>query len=90
MSKIAKLSNLKIYSAINIPHKILEPLLLRRNAVYNIAYDFNSRVMLRQEEFSRRVRNCDVIVCSSFSHLVNKELLDSAGRNLKVFFCLFA
>ena len=98
MSKLTNFKQLlnkkpfKIYSAINIPNKLIKVLTQhdgRQYGPYNtISFEMNQRVMLEQKEFLHRVKGCDVIVCSSFGHQINKQLLDSAGNNLKVAFCL--
>jgi hypothetical protein len=80
----------KIYSAINIPNKLIKALTQhdgRQYGPYNaISFEMNERVMLEQNEFLHRVKGCDVIICSTFGHQINKQLLDSAGNNLKVYF----
>ena len=96
MSKLSNLINslnkktFNVYSAINIPTKLTETLRQWRgqiNSPYNaISLKMNSNVMLEQDEFEQRVKDCDAIVCSSFGHLIDKKLLNSAGNNLKVFF----
>ena len=86
MSKLVNSSKFKIYSAINIPERIINRLYLLPsiNETNKIEFEMNSGVMLKPKEFASKVKNCDIIICSSFSHQVNKELIDSAGGKLKV------
>ena len=70
----------KVYSAINIPKKLLDGL-----EAHNVHLQMNANVLIEEEEFVKRVNGCDAIVCSSFGHTIDKKLLDSAGKQLKVF-----
>jgi hypothetical protein len=74
-----KQSFFKVYSAINIPTKLLDGL-----DAHNVHLQMNSNVLIEEEEFVKRVKDCDAIVCSSFGHKIDKKLLDSAGNKLKV------
>ncbi len=74
----------KVYSAINIPKKLLDGL-----NVHNVHLQMNANVLIEEEEFVKRVKGCDAIVCSSFGHKIDKKLLDSAGKKLKVLHFFF-
>ncbi len=57
----------KVYSAINIPKKLFEGLY-----EHNINLQMNSNVLIEEEEFVTRVKDCDAIIFSSFGHVIDK------------------
>ena len=73
----------KIYSSINIPEKIVDPL-IKSHERYKINLAMNESNTISRNEFLAQVKDCHGIICTPLQK-IDKELLDAAGKQLKAF-----
>ena len=71
---------IKIYSTVKIPEHLIHIFGQHKD---NVEINMNSGVLLERSELLRQVKGCDAVLCNALNR-IDKELLDTAGHQLKV------
>lgn len=74
----------KIFSTMEIPSKCL-PIL---DKYLDLDFEMNGSVITERNDLLKKVKDCNAIICTPYNK-IDKEVLDSAGSNLKVLFNQF-